>query len=195
MHTVSELDEVRARLADLLGQDEPVPVEVALRALAEPSFEADLIIAREAPGFQRALFTHRATLAYRAEQEATEARPTPTMAGEPESAAGFGTIGLLARAAVAVARWGRGGFATVAPEVLQRREDACLTCPNLVEPEHTLLRLVPAGPVSDQVGSRTGGRSCGLCGCVVSRKMRMPTEFCPDRHPDDARLTRWGEPV
>jgi hypothetical protein len=102
---------------------------------------------------------------------------------------------LVAQAAGAVTRWARAGFAVVDLEVLTRREDACLACPHLSEPYSGLHKLGLARDAGERVGTRAGKKACGKCGCVVSRKIRMATESCPDAHPDDPGLTRWGEPA
>lgn len=172
--TVTDL---RARLGRALGLAGPAPDEVFRRAVDDPAFAADLLACRGTPGFLRALFDAPATRAY--VTSATEA----------------GNRELVARAAGAFVRWGRAGFSTVDEEVLARREAACLSCPQLSEPTVAVQRLVPAGKESDRLGSRTGRRVCALCGCTVSRKMRLPTESCPGRDPLNPALTRWGEPV
>ena len=56
-------------------------------------------------------------------------------------------------------------------------------------------KMVLVGAVTDKVGSRLGGKVCNLCGCVVHKKIRLPTEACPDTHPVKSGLTRWDEPI
>jgi hypothetical protein len=174
--------ELRQRLGEFLGLPGAAPGEVLLRALDDPGFETDLITARGAPGFLRALFDHPRTRAYAA----------------PGAAAPAGNGQLVARAAGAIVRWGKAGFATADLDTLTRREDACLACPHLTDPQAAVqkLSLARGGErAGDRVGSRTGRKVCGLCGCVVSRKIRMATESCPDAHPVQAGLTRWDEPA
>lgn len=178
--------ELRQRLGEFLGLPGPAPEEVVRRALDDPSFETDLITARGVPGFLRALFDQPATRRY-AVPDAAPAAPSPA-----------GSAALIARAAGAVLRWGKAGFATAGIEDLRRREDACLACPHLSEPRAAVQKLVPAGPAptaGDRTGARTGRKACGLCGCVVARKIRLATESCPDAHPRRAGLSRWGEPA
>ena len=193
-------EELRERLGELLGLDAPAPAEVVRRALADPGFETDLITSRGAPGFLRALFDHPKTRAYALPAAGTvppaagtvpPAAAAPGPAEDPRVANGA----LVAKAAGAILRWGRAGFATVDEATLARREDACLACPFLTDPQAAVQRVGTRRSPGERVGSRTGGKVCGKCGCVVSRKMRMTTEACPDAHPDHAGLTRWGEPV
>ncbi|PWR21987.1 hypothetical protein [Zavarzinia compransoris] len=104
----------------------------------------------------------------------------------PPKAAGRSNGELVRAAALAFLRWGKVGFATVDGETLARRRDACLACPHLADPpDSTLYRLAAA---------RDSRKICGSCGCVVWSKTRLPTEACPQAHPDDPRLNRWGEP-
>jgi hypothetical protein len=177
----ADVGELCERLGVALGLDGPVPEAVLRRTVDDPGFAEDLLTCRGTPGFLQALFTAPATRAY--------------AAVEGGSAAGeLGNRELVGRAAQAFTRWGRTGFSTVDEDVLERREAACLACPHLREPQATVQRLVPSRE-ADRLGSRTGRRVCDLCGCNVSRKMRLPTESCPGRHPTEPGLTRWGEPV
>jgi hypothetical protein len=185
--------ELRQRLGEFLGLPGPAPEEVVRRALDDPSFETDLITARGVPGFLRALFDQPATRGY-AVLDAGPTVPDPA-APSPAMPSPAGSAALIARAVGAVLRWGKAGFATVPIEDLRRREDACLACPHLSEPRAAVQKLVPAGPAGDRTGARTGRKVCGLCGCVVARKIRLVTESCPAEHPRRAGLSRWGEPA
>jgi hypothetical protein len=188
------MGELQERLGEFLGLGGPAPQEVVRRALADPGFEADLITSRGAPGFLRALFDHPRTRAYAlpaVEAPAPDPPAGEAPAGDPPATGGQ----LVAKAAGALLRWGRAGFATVDEATLARREDACLACPHLTDPQATVQRLGGRRTAGERVGTRTGGKVCGKCGCVVSRKIRMTTEACPDVHPALAGLTRWGEPV
>ncbi len=102
---------------------------------------------------------------------------------------------LVKRAGRALWRWSKTGFATVDDETLARRENGCLGCPYLGDPERALQKMIPAKGVTGKIGERTGKRVCKLCGCSVAKKMRLTSESCPDRHPIKAGLTRWGEPL
>jgi hypothetical protein len=202
------------RLGEFLGLDGAAPPEVVRRALDDPGFETDLIISRGAPGFLRALFDQQRTRAYLD----TDASASPVTYGVPApstvpavstvpapstgpavstgpAASATSNTELMAKAAGAMVRWGKAGFGKVDLEVLQRREDACLACPHLTDPRAAVQKLAPAPEVSDLIGARTGKKVCELCGCQVSRKMRMTTESCPGSHQADAGLTRWGEPA
>ncbi len=171
--------EMRARLGEVLGMKGPVPMPVLLRAINDPGFATDLITCRNAPNFLAALFDDRRTRAYEPVAEKTPMSSTK----------------LASKAAAAMVRWGRAGFSTVDAETLERREGACLTCPHLTEPESMLQKMVPVAKVSNAVGSRLGRKTCALCGCVVTKKIRLPTENCPDAHPALADQTRWREPA
>ena len=183
----ASVEDLRTRLGVALELDGPVPEEVFRRAIDDPPFAEDLLTCRGAPGFLQALFEAPATRAY-----------ARVAAGDGDAAAGAaseaGNRELVARAADAFVRWGRAGFSTVDETVLARREAACLACPHLREPTTTVQRLVP-GREADRLGARTGRRVCDLCGCTTSRKIRLPTESCPGRDPEDASRTRWGDPV
>lgn len=102
---------------------------------------------------------------------------------EPDS-----TLELAQRAASAFGRWAMAGFSTVDEATYRRRLDRCAGCPHLKAPDsHQRLYQVVSRGAHPSV--------CGRCGCVVARKARLTSEHCPDVHPDDPALTRWGEPV
>lgn len=175
------LPQLCQRLGEFLELDGPAPPAALMRAVHDPSFAADLVTSRGAPGFLQALFDDPRTTAF-------------APAAEPAAAPAASNRQLVGRAAEALVRWGRAGFSTVDQRTLERREDACLACPNLRDPQATVQRIVP-GRASDRVGSRTGRKVCGLCGCNVSRKIRLPSEACPGEHPTQSGMTRWGEPI
>jgi hypothetical protein len=173
------LPEMCARLGQVLGLGKPVPQAVLLRAIDDPAFAADLITCRNAPGFLAALFDDRRTRAY-------VPLAAPTQAS---------SIALAAKAAAALTRWGRAGFSTVDAATLERRESACLACPNLAAPQAAIQKLAARDIADDRAGQRLGNKICMLCGCLVSKKIHLPTEACPDPHPTRANVTRWGEPL
>ncbi|MBR8656553.1 hypothetical protein KDH83_24880 [Achromobacter sp. Marseille-Q0513] len=180
MRDTTPMPEMCVRLGEVLGMDKPVPMPVLLRAIEDPGFAADLITSRGQPGFLAALFDDRRTRAY---------APSALAADAPSATA------LAGKAAAAMLRWGKAGFSTVDAETLERRESACLGCPNLADPASAVQKMVLVGAVTDKVGSRLGGKVCNLCGCVVHKKIRLPTEACPDTHPVKSGLTRWDEPI
>ena len=177
MNENTPMPEMQARLAFVLGIDRPAPMAVLLRAIDDPGFANDLITCRNAPGFLAALFDDKRTLAY---APAPDEKPASSLA-------------LAGKAATALMRWGKAGFSTVDEETLRSREDACLACPNLGEPQSMLQKLVPTSAVSERLGSRLGGKVCTLCGCVAAKKIRLPTEACPGAHPVRQGVTRWGD--
>jgi len=159
------LADFAATLHTVLRQPEALPEVLVQRAAADPLFLNTLVAQRDDP---QAL----ATLL-----EKTP-RSLPKWAGPPSTV-------LLMRAAKALARWGRAGFREVDAETFERRRTACQQCPYLGSPGEQLVYKVMAD----------GEKSlCGLCGCAINRKARLPTEECPVDHPTEPGLNRWGEP-
>jgi hypothetical protein len=172
------LDDLRTRLAKAIGWPDPVPVAAFRRAVDDPAFAAALITSRNTPGFLAPLLNDpgNAAFAPKVEDEVSNAR-------------------LAAQAVTALVRWGKAGFTVVDDATLARREAACIACPNLGEPTAALQKLLPARPIRDAVGQRTGSKICTSCGCQVAKKIRLPTESCPSVHPSRPDMTRWLEPV
>ena len=69
-----------------------------------------------------------------------------------------------------------------------KRFETCLACPNLASPPSTAIYKV-IGAVDDSENV------CRLCGCVVSRKAKLPHEACPDADPELPGMNRWGQPM
>lgn len=152
--------------AELLGIDEAIPEDV-LRAIADdPAYARRLFACRGSSEMLKMMLAHPPSI-------------------EAEATASPGRM--IVNAAAALARWSGAGFARVSPERVEHRLAACRACPHLALPRGALQRL--AGTAASD------GRICALCGCVVSRKVSMATEQCPARDPEDATLTRWGEPA
>lgn len=174
-------DDLCLRFGNFLGIGKAVPPKVLLRAIEDPVFANDLIVSRNTPGFLQPLFDDPKTAQFDTQKE--ENQPKGKTNGQ-----------LLSKAAKAFVNWGKAGFTSVDEATLERRENACLSCPNLTAPEKTLQKLVATKLDAERIGRRTGDKTCTLCGCNISRKIRLPSESCPDAHPAMAGMNRWGEP-
>jgi len=164
--------------ANILGLSEPVSSEVLQAATEDETYAHNLLVCRKEPGFLTYLL-------------ANPPKPrTPNVVHKEKS-----NLELIGKASEALFRWAKTGFSVVDDETLERRENACLACPNLSEPQKLVQKLIPSKGISQKVGQRTGSKVCEFCGCNVSKKIRLPSESCPDKHPIEAGMTRWGEPV
>ncbi|MVO98268.1 hypothetical protein [Paenibacillus lutrae] len=125
--------------------------------------------------------------------DAAASEATEVSASAGGSAAAHSNTELAKKAGQALWKWARTGFATVEDDVYRRRMSACEACPHIQsKPDKLLYNALSSAT------SATGGAAekiCGKCGCVLSKKTRLPTESCPDEHPDLAGMTRWEEPV
>ncbi|TDD26654.1 hypothetical protein E1287_36150 [Actinomadura sp. KC06] len=160
----------RTEMARVLGLNEPVPESVLRAALADDSYATNLLICRRRPDLLQHLL---------------DKPPQRTDRDIPARE-------LLAKGTAALARWARTGFSVVDEATYARRTQACRQCPSLRQPESSgarrALRAVSTAGLDDKA-------MCGMCGCTISQKARLPTEQCPARHPDDPGKTRWGEQV
>ncbi|MFE4512750.1 hypothetical protein ACFRMQ_00945 [Kitasatospora sp. NPDC056783] len=156
-------------LGRILGLDGPVPEGVWAAALADEEYARALLTCRDPTRLQQLL------------------RCPPDATGSDLSAAA-----LIAHGAQALARWSRTGFVEVDEETRRRRLAACAHCPYLrpgPQGKGTALLQTVAG-----IGLRDKS-VCGLCGCLLARKSRLPSESCPAPHPTEPGLTRWDEPT
>lgn len=155
----------------VLGLDNPVPQNVLVAALADSNYAKRLLMSRGQP--------HMYDL----------------LNNPPEKLSKISPSSLIFKAGKALLQWGISGFPTVSKETLKKREDACLACPELVESTLALQKITASSKITDEVGHRTGNKSCALCGCVIRNKIRLNTETCPQEVAETPGLNRWGEAV
>ncbi len=157
----------------MLGIEQTVPEKVLMAALENPRYAKKLFANRNNPNIHDLI-----------------SNPPEFRAGNYSD---FSNGTLLAKAGKAILNWGLSGFATVSNETLKKREDACLSCPNLDAAKRVLQRISASSRVSDKIGERTGNKTCSICGCVVKNKMRLATDTCPEE--TISGLNRWGEKI
>jgi hypothetical protein len=153
----------------VLGLDTPVPAKVLAAALENPDYAKRLLAQRGGP--------HLYDL----------------INNPPEKRFKISTSSLITKAGKALLQWGISGFPTVSKEMLQRREDACLACPNLIESTLVLQKITASAKITNEYGQRTGNKSCALCGCVIRNKIRLETESCPMEDGKNPGMNLWGE--
>lgn len=173
------LKEKCAAFACLLGLAEPVSEKVMVGAVDDPSYARSLLENRNSPGVLKQLL---------------ENPPSRMFERIQKNNSGFSNSVLIAKAGKALLKWGASGFQTVSAFQLEVRENACLACPNLKEPETVLQKITASSRTGSAIGYRTGNKVCGLCGCVVKNKMRLTTDTCPQEDPNVSGFNRWGEP-
>jgi hypothetical protein len=155
----------------VLGLDHAVPERVLEAALENPDYAKRLLAQRDTP--------HLYDL----------------VNNPPEKRVKISTSSLISKAGKALLQWGISGFPTVSKEVLTKREDACLACPNLVASTLVLQKISASSKITTEAGHRTGTKSCALCGCVIRNKIRLNTETCPQEVEATPGFNRWGEAV
>jgi hypothetical protein len=162
------LEERCRDLADTLGLDDPVPVEVLEAAVHDETYAHNLLASRRSPSLLRHLLAHPP-------KARSDGAPPELRNGE-----------LAKRAAVALLRWGAVGFSVVDSATLERRRTACLRCPNVTGAPRARIYKLALADESSMI--------CGLCGCSVRTKTKMPSESCPAEDPELPGTSRWGEP-
>lgn len=157
----------REELTRTLGLEQLIGEDVARAAAGDPIYAHHLRVCRSSPDLLRPLLAN------------------PPRIQEPTAAS---DLELMGKAAKALWSWRKAGFGKVDAATHERRWRACMACPHLAKaPDRALYRLTAPQEGDDRV--------CNLCGCVASRKVQLPTETCPAVHPENAALTRWGEPA
>jgi len=96
-------------------------------------------------------------------------------------------VEILGQISEAIWSWAKTGFSIVDQSTYEKRYSTCMQCPHLVDAPRKLLYKVITANNSNE-------KACALCGCIVSKKTRIASESCPERHPENPELNRWGEP-
>lgn len=172
----SSLIESRKQLGEFLNRPDAVSENVFLCAVHNKTYAHNLLMCKENKDFLDHLLSNppMESIMHISDSELTN-------------------IELATKAAKAMVSWARTGFSTADFEMLKRRENACLGCEYLGRPNKLLQKLVTSKS-NEGIGSRAADCVCNLCGCNISKKIRLPSESCPAAHPENSELNRWSEP-
>ncbi len=166
------------KFSELLELSRPVSEDVLFSAIHDEEYARQLIINKRIPSkFMKLL------------------RNPPKVKSNHKSTHPHSNAELIKSAAVALIKWGKSGFTKVDAKTLETRENACLACPNMVDPGMVIQKIIPSHKISNKVGERTGKHICDLCGCQIHKKIQLISENCPDKHPELEGMTRWHEPI
>lgn len=171
-------DEQCKKFGELLRLGKPVTSEVLISALHNEEYAKNLVANKRSPLILRKLLNN-----------------PPEVRSNHKPEHHFTNAELISNAAKAMIKWSKTGFTKVDMETLERRENACLSCPNLVDPEMLIQKMISIPIVSNEIGERTGRHVCDLCGCHLKKKIKVISEVCPDEHPTKEGYTRWDEPI
>ena len=176
MQSKKNIEKERKAYGELLGLEEPVSNAVIMAALDDESYARALIQNKENKEELERLLNNPPITVHEVTDDFIHSH-----------------FQLIKSATRSLLRWSKGGFSTIDIETLEKRENACLSCPHLTGPKNILQKIIPGKIVPGEIGKRTGKMVCNKCGCNVSRKILLPTEFCPDEHPEMEGVNRWGE--
>lgn len=168
---VEEREFLRQELRQSLHLEEPVGEDVLQSVIEDPLYAYHLRICRQTPALLRHLLANP---------------PLKKSAVASDESNNKAVVELAASAIAALWNWRKAGFNKVEAHTFEKRWSACLACPHLVAPPAKFIYKLTNSQKKDS-------RICALCGCVASRKAQFPTESCPDRHPQNESVNRWGE--
>lgn len=172
------LSDMCSKFGKLLGKEDPVDASVLIRAINEPGYGINLVTSKNTPESLNVLLHDPANKKYETTVEQTKP---------------ISNIELIKKAASSFILWSKIGFLVVSNEILEKREDACLRCPYLTDPYKTLQKIIPSKKKTNNIGERIGKKVCGVCGCNLQNKIRLSSESCPKKNPENENLTRWDE--
>lgn len=180
MSKATSVEQLRQQMGEFLQLEHPVTERAALACVLQPDYARRLLAARGHP----AMLAHLLAAAPQVDRRHSRFRFQAEDA--PARTDGLSSAQLIADASKSILRWAVSGFAPVDDATYERRLNACAGCEHLTRPDDRLIyKLATAFDASRSV--------CGLCGCVVAKKARVPHETCPGTDPNDDRQTRWGE--
>ena len=167
---LTSIEDARRHLGEMLGLGISIPENVLRAAIEDANYAHNLMVRKNSRKSLRAFI--KAPLSPNA--------PSVVIRDERET---------LRRFREAMVRWAKVYFTVVDAETKMRRTTACAKCEHISDAPATLLYRI-AGlfrPNQEKI--------CNLCGCLLSKKIMMPTESCPAPHLTERGLSRWGEPV
>lgn len=182
------IEEQCRQFGSILGLNGPVSEEVLFAAVHDPSYAHNLLSARRSEMFLNYLLSNPPKV--EVPREIETATVSETADGQ---AASHSNIELAKKAGQALWKWAKAGFAAVEEDVYRKRMNACMACPHSQSKPDKLLYSALSKSTSANDGMAE--KICGKCGCVLSKKTKLPTESCPDNHPELAGMTRWEEPI
>ena len=165
-------DQLRIEFGQYLGAGEAVPSPVLKRALEDLKFYQYLLLSRNEPAYLQALFNDPQNKTY----------------DTAKSTSRKSNVELVFKAATALLKWSKSGFKPVEEAEFNRRFQACRNCEYLVAPPDQMVYKIKFSKDVDL-------RICSQCGCVASRKARLPDEQCPVPDPLNPMLNKWAQPV
>ncbi len=164
------------KFGELLELGKPVNPQVMFSAIHDDEYARNLVANRRRPFYLNKLLNN-----------------PPDVSSKHKPEHHHSSRELITNAASALIKWSKSGFMKVDESVLEVRENACLSCPHMVDPDMFIQRIIPSKSISNKIGERTGNHVCDLCGCHIGKKIKLVTEACPDRHPVKDGFTRWNE--
>ena len=170
------VSEACERLGAHLHLGGPAPEPATRRVLADASYARAVFAVRAIPAVRDQLLAAAGTL-----------RIAPPV-GRPAAGASPTPLKLAANAAGSLLKWGMDGLKHAEPWVIDRRLAACAACEHQAPAPDTLIYR------GAKVLAGKDSKICTLCHCLTNTKAAIATEQCPDRHPSDAGLSRWGDP-
>ncbi|WP_139487951.1 hypothetical protein [Brevibacillus dissolubilis] len=177
LQTIAEMEGTVAEkcmeLAEILELTEPVSEEVLYAAIYDSNYARNLLNCRKQPVFLQHLLANPPAVPAEKKVEKLDASSQ---------------VALVQKMGEALWNWGKVGFTRVDDETNQKRLAACMSCPNLSDPPEALIYKMAAVAASNK-------QICTECGCLISRKTRLPSESCPSPHPTEPDVTRWGDPI
>lgn len=177
METTINLIENRKQLEELLNLTEGVSEEVFLCTIHNKTYAQNLLMCKDSREFLNYLLQN-----------------PPLESLKNISKSELTNMELAQNATKAIVSWAKSGFSSADFEMLERRENACLSCEYLGKPGKVLQKLITSKS-KEHIGKRAADCVCKLCGCSISKKIRLASESCPASHPDNAGLSRWNEPA
>ena len=170
-------DDQCKKFGELLNLGKPVTAQVLISAIHDENYAKQLVAQKQRPFYLNKLLAN-----------------PPEVDSKHKAEHHHSNTELIASAASALIKWSKSGFTKVDVNILEIRENACLACPNMVDPDRFIQKIIPSKSISNKIGERTGKHICDLCGCHIAKKIQLISESCPEKHPAKVGFTRWNEP-
>jgi hypothetical protein len=179
----SSFEEAQKILGEMINLEQPASESVTRRALVDQHYAFYLICTKDIPGLQKKLLQDPRNKAFETNDFCEHEKRR-----EPEEAkTKLDNIQLVHKAAKSFAEWGKAGFKVAQQSIIQKRLAACRKCEYFTDPPKSIIYQ------GIKVITGKDDKICSECGCLVSKKVMLPSEQCPKQDPLQPCLSRWGE--
>lgn len=179
----SSFEEAQEILGKMINLGQPASESVTRRALVDRHYAFYLNFTKDIPELQKKLLQDPKNQAFKAGNHDN----FESQAHSKEAEIKLNNTQLVRKATKSFMAWGKTGFKVAEQSLIDKRLAACERCESFTDSPKTLIYQ------GLKVITGKYEKICSECGCLVSKKVMLPSERCPKQNPLQPNLSLWGE--